>query len=135
MPKPAFPTGEKKLISCKTQFGIERRIEIHTVNQFVKNFGTGLYQIYVTNPEISGIDPESFKVTSLSITIAYNDDGTWSEPNIQTWEEEISPEYKDNFDKLAQERALKIAGKIKDVLLLITQLWQPGNNTFGGFGA
>ena len=124
------------MIAWKTQLGIERKIEIYSVDQFLKNFGPGMYQIYVNNPEITGIDPEVFKIRSLSITIAYNDDGTWDEPNIQTWEEEISPDYTDDFDNLAQERSLRIADKIKDVLLLITKIWLQGGSTdtqSGGF--
>ncbi len=127
------------MIAWKTQLGIERKIEILSVDQFLKNFGPGMYQIYVNNPEITGIDPEVFKITSLSITIAFNDDGTWSDPNIQTWEEEISPEYtEEDYDKLAHERSLKIADKIKDVLLLITKLWLyggSGENVSGSFSS
>jgi len=122
------------LIAWKTQLAIERQIEILTVEQFIKNFGPGLYQIYVKNPEITSIDPEAFKVKSLSITIAYQDDGGWGEPHIQTEEEEISPRYMDNFNELAQERAIKIANKVKDVFIIVAQLWQQGDNTFGNVG-
>lgn len=122
------------MIAWKTQLAIERKIQINSVDQFIKNFGVGIYQIYVKNPEISGIDPETFKIKSLSITIAYEGDGVWSDPTIQTEEEEISPMYADNFNELAKERSLKVASKIKDVLITIVQLWDIGDSTFGDLG-
>lgn len=114
------------LIAWKTQLGVERRIIIHSVEQLMKVFGPGLYQVYVKNPEVSGIDPETFKIKSLSITIAYEGKGKWGEPFIQTDEEEISPEYANNFNKLAKERSIKIALKIKDVIVTIIQLSKIG---------
>lgn len=106
----------------KSQLGMERKLEIVSMEQFVKTFGEGVYQIYVKNPEISSIDPEPFKVKSLSITIAYEGDNVWSEPEMQTEEEEITPDYMHDFANKAFDRAGKITSKVKEGLLILSVL-------------
>ncbi len=105
----------------RTVLGVEHHIKIETMGQLIKNFGVGMYQIFVTHPEISGIDTKTFRIKTLSINIAYEGKGKWSEPFIRTEEEEITPEFADDFKKLAHERAKKVALKLKDAALVLYQ--------------
>ena len=100
--------------------GIERRIEVKTFEEFLNIFGLGTYQIYVANPNIDGIDPEKFTVNSFSVIISYLGDGKWSTPRIQTDEEEITPEYAENFKVTAMERAKKMAKKGEGALTILS---------------
>jgi hypothetical protein len=99
---------------------VARRVEIKTVKQFLNLFGVGTYQIYVENPEIEGVDPENFAINSLSITTTYSVEGNWSEPRIQTDEEEITPDYIKDFNRKAKDRAKRIASKAQGALTILS---------------
>ena len=101
-----------------------RRIEIKTLEEFLSLFGVGTYQVYIENPEIDYIDSKRFKVNSLSIVTRYLGDGKWSEPVIQTDEEEVTRDFSRDFKAKATRRAARIAGKVQGTLTILSILYE-----------
>jgi hypothetical protein len=115
-------TTPPALYIWRNERGVERRIEIKTFEQFLTLFGIGTYQIYIADPVVDNIDPEKFTLNSLSITLSYLGDSNWTEPRIQTDEEEITPDYAQDFNAKVKGRAQKIAKKGQGALTIISIL-------------
>ena len=100
---------------------IEKRIEIKSFDQFFNTFCEGRYQVYLEYPILEYIDTEKISITSLSITVAYSGSGDWSEPRVQTIDEEITQAYSgDDLGSWAKVRANKIAEKVKAALTILS---------------
>ena len=102
---------------------VVRRIEIKTLEEFFSLFGVGTYQVYIEKPEIEYIDRRKFRVNSLSIVASYLGNGKWSEPMLQTDEEEITEDYRD-FKAVAKRRAVKISKKLQGALTVLSMLYE-----------
>jgi len=103
---------------------VVRRIEIKTLEEFLSLFGVGTYQVYIENPDIAYVDSKRFRVNSLSIVTRYLGDGKWSEPILQTDEEEVTPDYSGDFKAKAARRATRIAGKVQGTLTILSILFE-----------
>ena len=103
---------------------VVRRIEIKTLEEFLSLFGVGTYQVYIENPEIDYVDSKRFRVNSLSIVTRYQGDGKWSEPVIQTDEEEVTRDFSRDFKAKATRRAARIAGKVQGTLTILSILYE-----------
>jgi|SRR6267143_109916 len=103
---------------------VVRRIEIKTLEEFLSLFGVGTYQVYIENPDIDYVDSKKFKVNSLSIVTSYLGDGKWSEPKLQTDEEEVTRDYSRDFKAKAIRRAERIAGKVQGTLTILSILYE-----------
>lgn len=103
---------------------VVRRIEIKTLEEFLSVFGVGTYQVYIENPDIDYVDSEKFRVNSLSIVTSYMGDGKWSEPILQTDEEEVTRDYSRDFKAKATRRAERIAGKVQGTLTILSILYE-----------
>ena len=51
-------------------------------------------------------------------------DGKWSEPILQTDEEEVTPDYSGDFKAKAARRATRIAGKVQGTLTILSILFE-----------
>jgi hypothetical protein len=103
---------------------VVRRIEIKTLEEFLSLFGVGTYQVYIENPDIDHVDSKKFRVNSLSIVTSYTGDGKWSEPILQTDEEEVTPDYSRDFKAKATRRAARIAGRVQGTLTILSILYE-----------
>ncbi len=103
---------------------VVRRIEIKTLEEFLIVFGVGTYQVYIENPHIDYVDSRKFKVNSLSIVTSYLGDGKWSEPILQTDEEEVTRDYSRDFKEKAKRRAARIAGQVQGTLTILSILYE-----------
>ena len=103
---------------------VVRRIEIKTLEEFLSLFGVGTYQVYIENPDIAYVDSKRFRVNSLSIVTRYLGDGKWSEPILQTDEEEVTRDYSGDFKAKAARRATRIAGKVQGTLSILSILYE-----------
>ena len=118
------PTTRPVLYLWKDSGRVVRRIEIKTLEEFLSLFGEGTYQVYIENPEIDYVDSKRFRVNSLSIVTRYQGDGKWSEPVIQTDEEEVTRDFSRDFKAKATRRAARIAGKVQGTLTILSILYE-----------
>ena len=102
---------------------VARKIEIKTLPEFLSLFGNRTtYQVYVERPSIGYLDRGRFAVKSLSIVTTYRGGGKWSEPRIQTEEEEITRDYSRRFREKAGRRAVTIGKRVQSVLTVLSIL-------------
>lgn len=100
----------------------ERKVEITTFDQFLNIFHEGTCQVYIANPTIDYVDSEKVTVESLSVTLCYMGNSDWSEPHVQTYEEEITPTNfsMETFKAAAKERSKKIGEKVRGALTILS---------------
>jgi hypothetical protein len=112
-----------KLNLWQTIEGKTQKIELSSLDEFMRMFGPGTYQILVSKPEVDGIETEEFSITNFIVEITLTVPGRWERPQVHTEEEEIWPSHMRNgeidLEKMAI-RSRKLGEKIEGAMTILS---------------
>jgi hypothetical protein len=113
--------GEIKITCWRIEPNLEKSYVIKSIQEFVRSFGEGYYQIEAQDAIVTSADTKQFHVNYITIGCLFSH-GQWQKEKVHTEIEEATPEECKDF-QLVEKRMSQLASQTKGVLNILYLTW------------